>query len=139
MPIEVQVSIDTRSFCEFFWHVLKIEHNLLNLFFYKSVINPLWKRFTLLLFQTSLDFALNAIFFTSDTINNQAEAKYKEGKDAVGFWFIITNQFWQVFWPVVISILVSTVVNVIVKVPKGYLNELNNYMVTKDLESIKEG
>lgn len=93
----------------------------------------------LVAFQYSLDFALNAIFFTSDSIDKQADTINKEGTDAVGFWFIITNQFWQVLWPVLISIVISSLVNLIKKVPEKYIKELNTYLITKDLENAKIG
>ena len=52
----------------------------------------------------------------------------------------IFNNFYDIklakFW---ISILISSVVNIIVKVPDIYLKELNTYMVTQDLDRIKEG
>eukprot|EP00340_Litonotus_pictus_P012912 CAMPEP_0170534996 /NCGR_PEP_ID=MMETSP0209-20121228/96859_1 /TAXON_ID=665100 ORGANISM="Litonotus pictus, Strain P1" /NCGR_SAMPLE_ID=MMETSP0209 /ASSEMBLY_ACC=CAM_ASM_000301 /LENGTH=57 /DNA_ID=CAMNT_0010835341 /DNA_START=18 /DNA_END=188 /DNA_ORIENTATION=+ len=57
----------------------------------------MWIRIVGLMLEYSIEFALNAVFFTSDLINAEAEKKSSEGAEAIGFWFIITNEFWKCF------------------------------------------
>eukprot|EP00340_Litonotus_pictus_P010940 CAMPEP_0170539902 /NCGR_PEP_ID=MMETSP0209-20121228/104293_1 /TAXON_ID=665100 ORGANISM="Litonotus pictus, Strain P1" /NCGR_SAMPLE_ID=MMETSP0209 /ASSEMBLY_ACC=CAM_ASM_000301 /LENGTH=143 /DNA_ID=CAMNT_0010842091 /DNA_START=547 /DNA_END=974 /DNA_ORIENTATION=- len=84
LSIEKRLEIDDRSFWVLFWEKLKKDHNLLNLIFFKSIVKPLWMRITGVMFQYSLDFALNAVFFSSDLINSQAQEKEKKGEEAIG-------------------------------------------------------
>lgn len=132
LPICVQVEIDNRSICQILVNSIKLEHRILNLFFLKSVINPLWIRLTSVLFEYSMDFALNAIYFSSDIINSQYEAKVTEGQEAVGLWYILSNEFWKSFWPVVISLIISLIINLIISIPPKYMRELNEAFKTKD-------
>lgn len=136
LPMAIQVRIDERSIWKFFWENLLVDHEILNMFFVKSLINPVWLRFITAFFQISMDFTLNAIFFTSDYINNQADIKAKEGADAIGFWYTIVNEFWKSFWPVVISLLIMQLVYIIVIIPDKYLRELNDYLLTKNKSQI---
>lgn len=139
LPYEVQIKIDDRSVWSFFWENLKTEHIVLNLFFLKSILSPLWIRLVNTAFQYSIDLALNALFFSSSIINSQAEQKTEEGTEAIGFWYIITNEFWKSFWPIVISVIIVSIINLIIKIPKAHEIEMNYAMKTKNKDVIKSG
>eukprot|EP00340_Litonotus_pictus_P011917 CAMPEP_0170536684 /NCGR_PEP_ID=MMETSP0209-20121228/102279_1 /TAXON_ID=665100 ORGANISM="Litonotus pictus, Strain P1" /NCGR_SAMPLE_ID=MMETSP0209 /ASSEMBLY_ACC=CAM_ASM_000301 /LENGTH=934 /DNA_ID=CAMNT_0010838071 /DNA_START=6023 /DNA_END=8824 /DNA_ORIENTATION=- len=94
LPIKIKIKLDKRNFWEYLWDEMKYEHNFLNLFFLKSLIRPFWLRIVALLFEYSLELALNSVFFSSDIINKEAETKFMEGEEAIGFLYIITNEFW---------------------------------------------
>ena len=63
---------DKRSFIDLFLDILKQENVLFNLFFYDSILNPLWIRFIFFYFNLSLNFALSAFFFSDDYIDSRA-------------------------------------------------------------------
>lgn len=90
-------------------------------------------------FQYSIDLALNALFFSSSVINSQAQSKFDQGAEAIGFWYIITNEFWKSFWPIVISLIIITIINVIIRIPKQCWLEINFAMKSGDKEIIKNG
>lgn len=125
LPIEIAVKIDKRSFWKFIWDDLKMSHPYLNLIFIKSIINPFIIRFLAIMFGISLECALNAMFFTDDYIDKQAEVKTTEGAEATGFIYTLINEFSKSLWPVVISNIFGFFTGLIIIVPKRYKLQLN--------------
>ena len=139
LPLETQLDIDNRSFCKFFWDNLKVKHNILTLFFYKSIISPLWIRLISLYLEISFEFSLNALFFSTDIIDKQAEKKLEEGFESVGFIYIITEEFMKTFWSVLISNLLCILLNFIIIVPSRYKSELNKHLVHNNKDKVSKG
>ena len=81
-------------------------------FFYKSPIEPLPIRLSLLKFMLGCDLALNAIFYTDDKVSE----KYNSAKSAVTFAF--TNNL--------IVILLSTLIGYVMFLFLAYLNNSTN-------------
>lgn len=64
---------DKRTFLQLLFDMLRQEHIIFNMFFYKSIIDPLWVRLISFYFELSLMFALNALFFSDDYIDARAD------------------------------------------------------------------
>lgn len=139
LPAKYQISIDNRTFWNYFLETLKQEHKIISLFYNKSIIKPLWLRYLSFTLDLSLDFCLNALFYSSNIINSQFNEKTSQGKDAIGFLYIVNNEFWKSFWPVVITFIISTFIGIIVHVPIRYYNDLNQHFKTKMRTEIKKG
>jgi hypothetical protein len=63
---------DRRPFYILFWDMLKDEHVIINLIFKQSLIDPLWQRIIYFIFNLSVIFAMNALFFSDDLIDLRA-------------------------------------------------------------------
>jgi hypothetical protein len=75
---------DRRKFWILYWDLLIEDHILLNVIFKRSIMDPLWIRLIYLVFNLSIMFALNALFFSDDlidiraTIDESQRVKYRK-------------------------------------------------------------
>jgi len=69
---------DKRGFFTLFFDKLKEENILFNLFFYNSILEPLWIRLLLFYFNLNLMFASSAFFFSDDYIDARASLTEEE-------------------------------------------------------------
>lgn len=139
LPISFQLIIDKRSFFQFVWDDLKESHPYINLILVKSILNPFFIRITSLIFSISLEFALNAMFFTDSYINQQAQVKETEGEDSTGFGYVLLNEFSKSIWPVVITTIITTITRLILIIPKKYKEEFNEKLISTNKEVQIEG
>lgn len=130
LPIFLRISFDESSFLEFFWKTLKHKHEILNLIFVKSIVEPFIIRVLKLFFMISIEFTLNAMFYTESILNNQTDLKRKGGK--VTFISVFINEFSKSLWPALISIFLSIILSLIIRVPKDYLREFYSKMKTEN-------
>ncbi len=70
-PIDA-IKYDRRGFFEIFWFFLKKNNILLNLFFSRSLMEPLWIKIILFYLELTLMLALSAFFFSDDYIDSRA-------------------------------------------------------------------
>jgi hypothetical protein len=63
---------DKRTFWLLYWDLLMEDHILLNVIFKRSIMDPLWIRLIYIVFNLSIMFALNALFFSDDLIDIRA-------------------------------------------------------------------
>lgn len=138
-PIEVQLEIDKSNIMVFYWKEIKSSHEILNLFFYHSILNPFQIRFSLLWLSISIKLGLNAFFFSDSYIKEQSRLKNKYGEEYINFWYTFSKEFLRVFWPMSISILIKNIVNLIVIMPVLYIKELNKYLALNDLSYVYLG
>ena len=103
---------DKRSFCTIYYIFLIAKQVIMHAFFYKSPIEPLPIRLSLLKFMLGCDLALNAIFYTDDKVSE----KYNSAKSIITFAF--TNNL--------IVILLSTLVGYVMFIFLGNLNNSTN-------------
>jgi hypothetical protein len=71
-PCEL-LSYDKRSFFRLLWDIAITEHPLLNLIFFKSLLDPLWVRFIVFIFELKVSLAMSALFFSDDYIDARSE------------------------------------------------------------------
>ena len=103
------IQYDKRNFCTIYYIFLIAKQVIMHAFFYKSPIEPLAIRLSLLKFMLGCDLALNAIFYT----DNKVSEKYNSAKSAIVFAF--TNNL--------IVILLSTLIGYVMFL---FLAKLNN-------------
>jgi len=84
---------DKRSFFTLFFDKLKEENILFNLFFYNSILEPLWIRLLLFYFNLNLMFASSAFFFSDDYIDARASLTEEER-----VFLFISNNFYYLFF-----------------------------------------
>ncbi len=72
------IEYDKRTFLELLFDYLKKDNVLINLFFYTSLMEPLWIRILLFYFNLNLTFASSAFFFSDDFIDLRASLPEKE-------------------------------------------------------------
>ena len=103
---------DNRNFFTIYYIFLIAKQVIMHAIFYKSPIEPLPIRLSLLKFMLGCDLALNAIFYTDDKISE----KYNSTKNAITFAF--TNNL--------IVILLSTLIGYVMFIFLGNLNNSTN-------------
>ena len=103
------IKYDKRSFFTIYYIFLIAKQVIMHAFFYKSPIEPLPIRLSLLKFMLGCDLALNAIFYT----DNKVSEKYNSTKSVLTFAF--TNNL--------IVILVSTLIGYVLFI---FLANMNN-------------
>ena len=103
---------DKRSFFTIYYIFLIAKQVIMHAFFYRSPLEPLSIRLSLLKFMLGCDLALNAIFYTDDKVSE----KYNSAKSAIVFAF--TNNL--------IVILLSTLIGYVMFIFLGNLNNSTN-------------
>jgi len=71
-PYEL-MDFDRRGFFRLFWDIAIIDHPILNLLFFNSLMEPLWVRFIVFLFEFKVGLAMSALFFSDDYIDARSE------------------------------------------------------------------
>ena len=136
LPIDQQLVVDKRDMFYYIWSTLKERHSLLNLYFYYSITSPYLIRYFNFFLIISVEFALNALFFTDDYIDSQADTKQEKGEDAVNFIYTLSNEFWRNLWPTLIAILVFIPLEFIVTPREKFQVELNNTLKNKRINDV---
>jgi hypothetical protein len=80
LPIEDQIKYDKRSFSRYYKDIFIENQCFFNAFYYKSLRKPQFLRVQMLVVSQSLNFALNALFYSDDVI--QAISKAKESNSS---------------------------------------------------------
>ena len=139
LPIEILLKVDKRTSFEYLWDDLKENHPIINIILIKSILNPFFIRLLEILFGWSLEFCLNALFFTDDVIDKQTEEKLKKGSNSIGLVYVIVHDFAKSLWPVIITIIVTTLIGYLRKVPKNYKNTINSSLLSNDKNEVLLG
>lgn len=132
-----QLLIDKRGFCKFIQEDIKLNHSLLNLVYKKSILEPFFVRFILVMYNISVLLAMNAIFYTDGYLDAYAKAK-KEGQVII-FVYFIYNDMLKSIWSSIVTIILCNVISLIIIVPKSYEIEFNNCLVSENPKVIKAG
>jgi len=126
LPILLQLEVDDKSFQKFYWYELLYNHEILNLFFYFSIINPFFIRFTILFISVSLKLGVSALFYSDSYIKESNEFKSKNGENT-DWIFVFTVQFMRILWPILITIFVKNILNLIILIPKDLNTEMKDF------------
>lgn len=127
LPILLQLEVDDKNFLKFYWYEILYNHEVFNLFFYFSIINPFFIRFTILFISVSLKLGVSALFFSDSYIKELNEYKNKNGGDNSDFIFVFTVQFMRILWPILITIFIKNLLNFIILIPKDLNKEMKEY------------
>jgi hypothetical protein len=68
---DLAIELDQRSALKYLWDMLVLEHSFISLIFKRSIIDPAFLRVVKLVFALSMQFAINAMFFTDQMISNR--------------------------------------------------------------------
>lgn len=126
-PLYVQFEIDDRNSFTFYWHELKNGHEILNLYFYKSITTPFHIRLTILFISLSMRLCLSAMFFSDSYIKEQTGYKDKFGPDYTGWWYTLTNDILRILWPMMISVVFKNVMNLFILLKKEKVLKMNQF------------
>ena len=127
-----------RGFCDAYCYELKHGHDVFNIVFYFSIINPHFIRISKLFISISIQFGVSALFYSSSYIEQENKYKTEKDKSGLNFIYVITDQFGRVFWPAFITILFKFIAKKIVAPPSSLSLLLNNYLVD-DPKKLKQG
>lgn len=139
LSLEEQLKLDSRKSKDYFIEHLKYNHQILSLIYKKSLIDPLFLRYTLLLFAYSNEFTLNSLFFTDSYIDIRTTIVIQFKSSSLNFIYTLTNELSKSIWSVVISIIIEIFINRIVYISGKKEKEFNDSLITHKLDEVKKG
>ena len=74
LPLKDLLKYDDRSNMKYLWDLLKRKHSIISTFVPRSILNPRSLSIIFLFFNMSVNFALNAIFYSDTYINARGQA-----------------------------------------------------------------
>ena len=77
LKYELAIKKDRRSYCKYYISLLKTNHNFIFAFFYNEDYNSRIIKITLFLIGFTIDYTINILFYTDDTMHNIYENKGK--------------------------------------------------------------
>lgn len=128
MKFKDLIIYDKRTFWVYYWQTLINEHCLLEIILKRSLLQPKLIRVISLFSTFSLDFTLNAIFYSDDYIS----AKYYDSLNNIevdSFYYTIKTQIAKSIWSLIASSFITTIIH--------YLQKPGNETEKKLMESIK--
>ena len=72
---ELSLKIDKRTYCQYYFSLLKTKHNLINVVFNKNDYNSRIIKINLFIIGLSLEYIINALFYNDDTMHKIYENK----------------------------------------------------------------
>jgi hypothetical protein len=135
MTIEELCENEKRSFCRYYWILLVDDHILLAAFLKKSLIKPYHIRITLLFFNISLEFAVNA-FFYSDSYISKRHVNQVSPSD---IFYSLINEMPKSIWSLLITSLITFLIKLYINPPEYVEEEFNKSMKTIKVETIQKG
>ena len=117
LPYNLALINDERSYCEYYFSLLKTQHVLIFSFFYNKDYNSKIIKIDLFFISFVIYFTINAIFFNDDTIH-----KIYIDKGKFGFIY----QLPQIIYSSLISIVLNMVLKILALVEKDILQLKNN-------------
>lgn len=138
IPILLQIEIDNRKPIVIYYHELIYNHEILNLIYYNSVINPFFIRLTTLVLCLLLKLGTSSLFFSDSYIKESNDYKKREGEANTAFIFVVTIQIMRVLWPIIITVLVKNILNYTILIPKDVNQEMKKYLIG-DYQGLKQG
>src|SRR5690606_26446628 len=103
MSFEQVIVHEKRQLCNYYLAVLLERHLILSIFFRKSLLKPKFLTFILLFFSMSLDFSLNAIFYSDGYISD----RYHEPSENESYGYTLMNELPKSIWSLLISSVIT--------------------------------
>ena len=125
LKYELAMKFDKRSYCQYYLSLLITKHDIMFTFFNNSDYNSKIVKIDLFLFNFSLNYTVNTLFFNDNTMHQIYEDKGS---------FNIIYQLPQIAY----SFLISTVFNILLKMlalSEGLILDFKNQKNVKDLEA----
>ena len=114
LPYEEALKLDKRNYCEYYFSLLKTKHPLLFTFFNNTDYNSTIIKINLFIFNFSLFFAINTLFFSDDTMH-----KIYEDKGSFNFLY----QLPQIIYSSLISLIFNSLLEMLA-LTEGEISEL---------------
>ena len=134
MTVEQKLKYDKRSNKEYLCQTIRLDHSILNLFFFKSILDPIYLRVILFVLEITLMFTFNAIIFSDEYINERL--KSEETNPLV---YVLVNEIGKSFLANVCTTILLLLVGFIKFVTAQKERTLNIELRTKNLKYIKIG
>ena len=125
---------DDRKKCKYFCDIVRSNHFFLNIFMFKSIINPLFIRLLYLSCSVSLLLLANTLLFFDNYIIERIQVYPSSGSFDYAIKLIMKSGL-----SLLAAMLGRIIIGFIILVPQQYSTELNDYLITKDEMKIKEG
>lgn len=126
---------DSRSFFKYMKDSLVEEHPLLNLLFKKSLKHPVDIRVLLFFTSFNITFATNALLFSDDYIDQRALAD-KELRES--FFYTAAQELLKTIFSLAFSTTIDSIIMFVFRISDSTTLELNQAMMTKNIEKINE-
>ena len=123
------LKLDKRKYCEYYYSLLKSKHALIFTFCNETDYNSKIIKIDLLLFNTTLFFAVNTLFFNDDTMH-----KIYKNKGA----FNIMGQLPLIIYSTLISMLFSIILKLLA-LTEGIILDLKKIIIRKEFNRRIEG
>ena len=104
LDYEYALKIDFRSYCQFYFCLLKETHLIIFTFFVRNDYNIFLLKFSLFLISISLFFFINALFFNDDSMHKIYEDKGK---------YDILYQIPQILYSTIVSQIISSLLEIL--------------------------
>lgn len=141
MKFEDLILYDKRSFVTYFIQTFMIEHSILEIIFIRSLLIPKLIRILLLFSCFSIDFTLNAVFYSDDYISskytNSRVNNNNDNTNVDSFFYVLTTQLAKSIWSIVISSLLTTLIQCLHKPKAEFEMLLTKAIKTKNVEMIE--
>lgn len=135
MTTEEILVADQRKTCKFFCDAVKSTHLYLNIFLFKSIINPVFPRLLLLGISLSLLTLLNTFLFSDGLISDRIKFYSNVSEIEYTFRFIIPYSLISL----AITVILRIVLCFIIHVPQKYSKDFNDYLKSTSVGTIEEG
>ena len=129
LEYELALKVDKRKYCEYYYSLLKSNHVLIFTFCNETDYNSKIIKIDLLLFNTTLFFAVNTLFFNDDTMH-----KIYKNKGA----FNIMGQLPLIIYSTLISMLFSIILKLLA-LTEGIILDLKKIIIRKEFNRRIEG
>ncbi len=111
------------------------EHPLLNIIFNKSLKSPIDIRVMIFFTSFNLNFASNALLFSDDYIDQRANA---DKEDRVNFFYTAAQEPIKMILSLIFTTTLDSLLGLVFNLPGDSMEELNECMVSKKIDRIKE-
>lgn len=108
MTFDQLIIYDKRSFFKYYFDTILEEHCILEIIFKRSLVYPKLFRTSLLFFSFSLDFALNAIFYSDSYISARHSTAVSTDIDVTSFAYTLEYELPKSLWSILISSVLTT-------------------------------
>lgn len=129
------IKYDNRKFRQYYIDYLINNHPVINLFFKKSLKEPIQFRIILFITFLNMTFASNAFMFTDDYIEMRAKADPIERESLL---YTIIQESFKTLICLVLATTLKSVTKLILMLPRSDQEQLNQVMIQKNKERIIE-
>ena len=103
LPYEEAILLDKRTYCQYYFSLLKKKHIILFTFIVQNDYNLIYIKLCLFILSISLYFAVNALFYTDKTMH-----KVYQSKGKYDFFFQLPKIIYSSFITFIVNIIIKT-------------------------------